>query len=285
VVSDVVDALGEDQVPGPGLLPHVVPFPAQGRDAGARAAAVGAVGEDLVAADPLVEHAELLPRGQRLQPGREDVRPAVVAVPGRVRAVGDGIAEGHDAPPHAGRRPHVDAGQPEPRVDRAGERRAPRTGLVAGGHELGALRGVVPGDGGRVAAGRDVEVDREVLAVADAQVDRVAEHARAGPDGDRSPAPEGDPAGGSGDHVGRAGGRGPGHADGAEGDIGRAERVGQAQAHGRSAERGVDQHAERLVGEGGADLALRARRPGAGPGRRAGRGGRRREQEGGRGGE
>jgi len=112
-------------------------------------------------------------------------------------------------------RPHVDAVQPEPRVDRAGEGCAGGTGVVAGRHELSALGGIVPGDGRRIAAGGDIEVYGEVLAIRHAQVHRITENLTPGRHSDLAPTAEGDPAAAAGDQLGRPGRDGPGHVDGA----------------------------------------------------------------------
>jgi len=87
--AEVVDALEDDQIADAGLGEHVAVE--AGEDVGAEA-----VGEQVVAADALVEDAEGSGGGRGLKPLGEDVGPAIVAVGGGSVAVGDGVAEGYD---------------------------------------------------------------------------------------------------------------------------------------------------------------------------------------------
>ena len=64
-------------------------------EAGERAGAVAVV-QNAVAADALVQHAEVRGLLVGLEARGEDVGPAAVGVAGGVRAIGDGVAEGDD---------------------------------------------------------------------------------------------------------------------------------------------------------------------------------------------
>ena len=88
-VADVVDAFHDNEVLDAGLGEDVAVEAGEGGGA-------GGVVEDTVAADALVEDAEIFCLLVGLEAGGEDVGPAGVGVAGAVGAVGDAIAEGDD---------------------------------------------------------------------------------------------------------------------------------------------------------------------------------------------
>ena len=88
-VADVVDALHDDEVLDAGLGQDVAVEAGEGGGA-------GVVVENAVAADALVEDAEICGLLVGLEAAGEDVGPAGVGVAGAVGSVGDAIAEGDD---------------------------------------------------------------------------------------------------------------------------------------------------------------------------------------------
>ena len=117
--AEVVDAFEEDDVADGGLGEDVAVEAGEGVGA-------EAVGEEVVAADALVEDAGGMGCGVGLEALGEDVGPAVVAVEGGGGAVGDGVAEGNDGEGGGGGL-DVDGGDEVPVVDlswrRGGRRR------------------------------------------------------------------------------------------------------------------------------------------------------------------
>ncbi len=88
-MANVVDALQDDEVLDAGLSEDVA------IEAGERIGA-GSIVQNAVAADALVEDAEVCGLLVSLQAAGEHVGPARVGVAGAVRAVGDAVAEGYD---------------------------------------------------------------------------------------------------------------------------------------------------------------------------------------------
>ena len=135
--AEVVDAFEDDEPADSGWREHVAIE--AGEHVGAEA-----VGEQVVAADALIEDPDVVRCGRGLETRGEDVGPAVVAVGGGGVAVGDGVAEGDDGA-GAGRGEDVDAGELVPVVD------VFRVGKVGGGDEVAVH--VVRGGAGAGMAG------------------------------------------------------------------------------------------------------------------------------------
>ena len=274
--TEVVDGFEDDEPADAGLRDHVA------IEASERVGAE-AVGEEVVAADALVEDPDIV-RGRRgLEALGEDVGPAVVAVGGGGVAVGDGVAEGNDGS-CAGGGEDVDAGELIPVLDLL------CVGKIACGDEI-AVKVVRGGAGAGVAGftcGRRVKVnsDGEVRERGDGIVDGVGDVFGAGGDDDFGGSAEGEGLVGGGIDGGGGGRERAGDVDGGEVQRVDAEGVGEMHAQGCATGGDADDLAESRVakvvgGEGilrlgnllrggpGADPELRIR-GGLGLGWRAG---------------
>jgi len=249
--ADVVDrVVGEDHPAHPRLLEHVPVEPVE-------RALARAVGEQLVATDALVEHADRQTRGT--QPLGQVVGPAAVVVLGGGDTVGDGGAQG-DHGPLGGGVLHVQVGQEGVTAGRGrvGERGGGAD--IAAGHVVGlrALLVVGGGTGGL----RQVEAHRDVGECRDGEGDRIADRALPGRDRHRGLTAEGD--GPVGARVDRGARGAPGHVHVRDGQRGRAEGIGQVDAGRGPGDAGVHDLPQRLAPVRGA-AALRRDGPGAGP--------------------
>ena len=209
--------------------------------------------DNLVAADPLVDHDEVVAVGG-VQAARQDIRPAVVAVDRGRRAVGDRIAERHDQL-RLVRHQHVDLVEEVPGGRRQRERAfalAQSLRAGAGRRYVGCLERLgVPGH--RSAVAGNVETDREFATAQqrigrrshERQHHRVADDAFAGGDGDARLALERRRPVGAGDN--RAAAFLQADVGAIEGDGFGAEGVREPEAHLLSPDVGADDQAERLV--------------------------------------
>ena len=87
--ADVVNAFEHDQVPDAGLCQHIMVKSRQ-------SVGSGAIVQQAISANTLVEHRNALLRPRTLETLRQHVGPAIVAVCGCAVAVGDRVAKRHD---------------------------------------------------------------------------------------------------------------------------------------------------------------------------------------------
>jgi hypothetical protein len=245
-VADVVDALHDDEIFHSRL----------GDDVAVEAGECGGAGgvvEDAVAADALIQDAEVCGLLVGLEAAGEDVGPAGVGVACAVGAVGDAVAEGDDGGGFvvAG---DVDSFEEVPGEE--GLRGVERGGAddVAGDEVVGLVGEGVEGELADGLVGEE-EADGEVGGGSDFDGGGVADGEGSGLDDDGGLAAEGECGCGAGGDGAGAGAESD--LCGADGQGVEAEFIGENDADGGAADGDVDDFAEGgAVGSGGPELAV-----------------------------
>ena len=107
--AQVVDALKNDQIPDTSLRQHI-PIESSQR------IRPQTIRQKMVSSDPLIQHAHGPRRRRTLQPLRQNIRPAIIAVGRRSMPVRNGVAEG-DNSRRVRWRNHIDPRQLIPMID------------------------------------------------------------------------------------------------------------------------------------------------------------------------
>ena len=237
-IAQIVDALEPDYRGHAGHADHVALKPGQCRDAAQPFFQGRSVGraEDLIAADALIDHRDFVAKFC-VKPPREHVGPAVMAVDGRARTIGYGIAKGDDDA-RLGCHIHIHGIEKIPRCGGGGKRSfvfvmAQRARIVVG--QVGRLQrlgmiGHRPAFTGNMKAyGERPAGQQGIVGIGDKiQSDGVAHHMGAGLDGNARRAAKMDGAVGAGQNG--AAHDVQSHIRAVEGDGTRPVRIGEANA-------------------------------------------------------